>query len=382
MIFKPKWVPTRMNNNPAHQIPQAHQADISRLPKRYRMSQEDRDALFREGELRYRQPFIRRGERDRCIYAVGFYLFQSGYGYGREDERLELLTEWFFDRRTARSAFERKCWEGALYRAVHWKPAGWKPMSDELIERLTEVPDQNLESFWYGNLKSWNGASLKIAAAKRRLEEQSRPVGVKALARESGCDHKTVARHRAEWDSNEFPRVGTVITPNRGMGVVGSKGCEKKEALEIKKAKQTAFGTGMVTDNPPAGCSAPAILPDWRGLKNDALDRKTEVEMAHKIFGGKVIMQQPELSDGGLTSQSSTTRPSYAAGNVVPLVPLDPVKVAGDQKFDVWLKENQQALRKRLYRLREKRPELIKVRDMALISHIYHKTGGAPVTEA
>ncbi len=278
-----------MNTNSAKQFKQVSSSHISRLPKRYRMSQEDRDALYREGEKRYRAPFIRRGERDRAIYAVGFYLWCEGYGPGRHEERLELLIEWFLERRTARRESERQAWIEAITRAVYWKPRDWVDMekfSEALIERFMQVPNETPESFFYGNLKSWNKASSSIAGAKRRLEERGERVGVNALARESGCDHKTVAKHKHEWSTDRFSSMGTVVTPT---GVWGEQKKEAVQDLNLDNEKD-AFGTDMVTDNPGASLSASAIISTSEGGTNattiDSLDAVRRQSGAAKKLEG------------------------------------------------------------------------------------------------
>lgn len=246
------------------------------------MTGDEMDALYLEGKHYYRLSHIPKGKRDRAIHCVGFYLFRNGFGYGQEEQRLELLRQWFFDRAVVRSQSRKHYYDGCLYRAVNWKSPNARPISERTIDRLTSTKTLTLTAYKYANRKRENEARQKIKDAHARLVAEGLKVGTRAMMRESGCNTSTLYRHQDLW------RLSNVIGE---ITMIGVQGEQKKESasvsvlpvldvcpIEIQEADLSAKPAGVL------------ILMDRKGGISCSTNVRTERNTALQRVGSAALV--------------------------------------------------------------------------------------------
>ena len=189
--------------------------------------------LRAEGFYYYNLSYIPRGRSDRAIYAVGQYLWGTGYGRGFEEERLELLNDWFFSRREVNKPNEITRWQEKLRRFVYWKPEiATAELADETIDRMFATK-KNIYDFRRANIWSTNRARTRI----QRGYEEAIAAGVKItrneIARRSGCSVNTVTKHSDIW---KLSNRSSDITPAVEAVICSEKAVEAVEAVKVLKA--------------------------------------------------------------------------------------------------------------------------------------------------
>jgi DNA modification methylase len=197
--------------------------------------------VWREGKSFFSVGAIPRGARDRGVYCVSHYLFYgdaeaglSPLGYGREDERAQVIIDWFLRCYTGHLTPRREeSYIAHIRRACNWRNKNSEPRSERLVDRLAatqSTPDR----FTHANLKRQNQARCRILATYHRLikENDGEVPSIRAVAKAAGAHRNTV---RAALGG-----VGQANNPNPDLAAIRDQESENQE-LRAKKEKARVY---------------------------------------------------------------------------------------------------------------------------------------------
>jgi len=179
-------------------------------------------------------------QRHHAILCLGHYLWygdeEAGVralpGVARADERAAVIEAWLKEHHNGKSeAVLQGDWNeigSDIKRACNWtQQQGSETLqesyqvTDRAIDRLIGLTKEtgrlwSPDDFKKGNIRQEEKAREKIRAALLQLIEAGRRVTLRGLARQSGCDHKTVSRHADIWGIFRLSNVGSDLSLRQG----------------------------------------------------------------------------------------------------------------------------------------------------------------------